>query len=187
MSQNPWGGFGAQIRGTEGMEGELLAAVEEGTQAGLEALGIKGAEMVQANIATPYNGKPAAVCFGILAGSVVSNFTREAGMFKEIVGIAPVLGADRYAAPVETGARPHMPPASELLPWVQKKFGIADEKQALSMAFAIAITIRKKGTQGHQMFSRALTEIEPLCAPALEAHIARACLAHGFTLAGDAS
>jgi hypothetical protein len=178
--------WSAKVQGTEGLEGELLAAVGEGTQAGLEALGVKGAEMVQENITTPYNGKPAAVCFGILAGSVVSTFVREVGMFKEIVGVSPTLGADKYAAPVETGATwPNaMPPASALLPWVQKKFGIEDEKQALSMAFAIAKSIKKKGTQGHEMFSRALTEIEPLCAPALEAGIARACAAHGFTAVG---
>lgn len=181
MTQGPQSGWGARIQGTEGLEGELLAAVAEGTQNGLEMLGVKGAEMVQENITTPYNGKPAAVCFGVLAGSVVSTFVREAGMFHETIGVSPVLGADRYAAPVETGARPHMPPASELLPWVQKKFGITDEKQALSVAFAVAINIRKKGTQGHQMFSRALTEIEPLCAPALDASIARSLVAHGFT------
>jgi hypothetical protein len=176
--------WGAQIRGVEGLEPAMLAAVEEGTQAGLEVLGVKGAEMVQENITTPYNGKPAAVCFGNLAGSVVSTFVREASMFREVVGVGTTLGADKYAAPVETGAAPHMPPASALLPWVHKKFGIDDEKQALSMAFAIAMSIKKKGTQGHQMFSRALTAIEPLCAPALEASIARAFIAHGFTAVG---
>lgn len=177
----------AKITGTEGMEGEMLAAIQDGTQTGLEALGVKGSEMVQENITTPYNGKPAAVCFGNLAGSIVSTYLRNPEQMGVIIGVGTSLGADVYAAPVETGARPHMPPASELLPWVQKKFGIDDEKQALSMAFAIAFTIRKKGTQGQQMFSRALTEIEPLCAPALEAGIARAFAAHGFTPLGGAS
>lgn len=172
--------WGARITGTDGLEGEMLAAVQEGTQTGLEALGVKGTEMVQENISTPYNGKPAAVCFGNLVGSVVSTFVRNPTEMGVIIGVGPQLGAAAYAAPVETGARPHMPPASELLPWVQKKFGIEDEKQAMSMAFAVAVTIRKKGTQGHQMFSRALTELEPLCAPALEAGIARAFAAHGF-------
>jgi hypothetical protein len=173
--------WSAQIRGVEGLEPAMMAAVAEGTQAGLETLGTKGAEMVVDYISTPYNGKPAAVCFGNLAGSVVSTFVKDAGMFKEIIGVNPTLGASKYAAPVETGTVPHMPPASELLPWVQKKFGIEDEKQALSMAFAIAMSIKKKGTQGHQMFSRALIAIEPLCAPAMEASIARAFVAHGFT------
>lgn len=169
-----------KITGTEGLAPEMLAAVQEGTQTGLETLGVKGSEMVQENIVTPYNGKPAAVCFGNLAGSIVSTYLRSPEQMGVIIGVGTSLGANGYAAPVETGARPHMPPPSELLPWVQKKFGIEDEKQAMSMAFAVAFSIRKKGTQGQQMFSRALTELEPLCAPAVEKGLARAFAAHGF-------
>lgn len=177
--------WSAQIQGTENLEPEMLGALQEGTQAGLEALGVKGAEMVQENIMTPYNGRPAAVCFGNLSGSVVSNYVRDPGKMGVIIGVGTQLGATAYAAPVETGARPHMPPASELLPWVQKKFGIEDEKHALSMAFAVAMSIRKKGTQGHQMFSRALTALEPLAPSVLEHNIALAFEARGFVpLAG---
>lgn len=159
----------------------MLAATQEGTQAGLEALGVKGAEMVQENITTPYGALPPAVCFGNLAASITSLFVREATMCREIIGVSPNVGADVYAAPVETGARPHMPPASALLPWIQKKFGIEDEKQALSMAFAVAKSMAKKGTQGHEMFSRALESLEPMAAPILEHNIALAFTAHGFT------
>jgi hypothetical protein len=171
----------AQIRGTEGLEPKMQAAVQQGTRAGLESLGIKGAEMVQENIRTPYNGQPPAVAFGNLAGSIMSLFVREATMCREIIGVNPSVGADVYAAPVETGTRPHMPPASALLPWIQKRFGIEDEKQALSMAFAVAKSIAKKGTQGHQMFSRGLDALEPLAAPILERELAVAFAAHGFT------
>jgi hypothetical protein len=173
--------WGAKITGTEGAAPELQAAVREGTQAGLEALGVKGAEMVQQNIITPFDGKPAAVCFGNLAGSIISIFQPAPDMLREIIGVGPTLQADKYAAPVETGARPHMPPPSALLPWVQKKFGFENEKEALSMAFAVAKSIAKKGTQGHQMFSRALVELEPLAAPALEKEIALSLARHGFT------
>lgn len=159
----------------------MMDAAQEGTQAGLEALGVEGARMVQEYITTPYGALPPAVAFGNLAASVVSSFVREASMCSEIIGVSPNVGADVYAAPVETGTVPHFPPPSALLPWVQKKFGFEDEKQALSMAFAIAKTIAKRGTQGHQMFSRALESIEPLCAPVMEHNLALAFAAHGFT------
>jgi hypothetical protein len=173
--------WGAKITGTSEVAPEMQAAVKEGTQAGLEALGKKGEEIVQENIATPFDGRPAAVCFGNLAGSVFSAFQPLNNVAREIVGIGPTLGADKYAAPVETGARPHFPPPSALLPWVQKKFGFDDEKEALSMAFAVAKSIAKKGTQGHYMFKRGLAELEPLAPGALEKNIAIALARHGFT------
>jgi len=171
----------AQIHGEENLEPEMRAAYEAGVQAGLEALGVKGAEMVVENIVTPYNGLPPAVCFGNLAGSIISEFVREASMFTEIIGVSPNVGADVYAAPVETGTRPHFPPASALLPWVQKKFGIEDEKQALGVAFVIAKKMSQRGTQGHLMFQRALETLEPIAPGILEHNIALAFAAHGFT------
>lgn len=171
----------AKITGADEVAPEMQDAIQEGTQAGLERLGVKGAEMVQEYIATPYNGKPPAVAFGNLMGSITASFVREATMCREVIGVAPTLGADVYAAPVETGTRPHMPPASALVPWVQKKLGIEDEKQALSMAFAIAKTIAKRGTSGHFMFERGLESLEPLAVPALEAAIAQALAANGFS------
>lgn len=172
--------WGAKITGVAEVAPELQAAVREGTQAGLEDLGAKGQEMVQENISTPYEGKPAAVCFGNLAGSVFSVFQPLADAAREIIGVGPSLGADKYAAPVETGARPHMPPPSALLPWVQRKFGFDDEKEALSMAFAVAKSIAKKGTSGHFMFQRALTGLEQIAPGALEKEIALAFSRHGF-------
>jgi hypothetical protein len=173
--------WGAKITGVAEAAPELQAAVREGTQAGLEALGVKGQEMVQENISTPYDGKPAAVCFGNLAGSVFSAFQPLNDMAREVIGVGAALGADKYAPPVETGARPHFPPPSALLPWVQKKFGFDDEKDALSMAFAVAKSIAKKGTSGHFMFQRALTELELLAPGALEKEIALSLGRHGFT------
>lgn len=172
--------WSAQIRGVENLEPEMQAAAREGTQAGLEALGIKGQEMVVENITTPYGGLPPAVAFGNLAGSITSLFQPLPDAARVIIGVNPTLGADKYAAPVETGARPHMPPASALLPWIQKKFGIDDEKQALSMAFAVAKSIAKKGMQGHQMFSRALEQLEPMAPGVLEKEMAIAFARHGF-------
>ena len=176
--------WGAQIRGIENQAPEIQAAIREGEQTGLEELGIKGAEMVQRNIATPYEGKPAAVATENLLSSITSHFEWLPDAAHEIIGVSPQLGADKYAAPVETGARPHMPPPDSLLLWVEKKFGIDEEKEALSVAFAIAKTIAKRGTQGHQMFSRGLEELQPMVVPALEHHIAMSLARHGFVEAG---
>lgn len=173
--------WGAQIRGLENLSPEMLIAAREGIQAGLEELGAKGMEGVQQKITTPFDGKPAAVCFGNLAGSITSHFEWQADVAHEIVGVGQQLGADKYAAPVETGAVAHMPPPEALLPWVQRKFGIDDEKDALSTAFAVAMAVKKRGTQGHQMFSRELVDLEPLAPTVLERQIALAFARHGFT------
>jgi hypothetical protein len=173
--------WGAKIRGLEQLEPEMLGAAHEGVEAGMRILGAKGEEIVQQNITTPYEGKPAAVCFGNLAASIVSDFHWAADVAHEIVGVGPSLGADKYAAPVETGAVPHMPPVDALLPWVQKKSSPDNDKQALSMAFAVAKSIAKKGTRGQEMFSRGLLELEPLAVPTLEGQIAEAFARHGFT------
>lgn len=173
--------WSAQIRGVENLAPEMETAFHAGVQRGLETLGIKGAAMVQENISTPYGELPPAVAFGNLLASVVASFRRDATMATEIIGVSPNVGADLYAAPVETGTRPHMPPASALLPWVQKKFSDIDEKSALSLAFAIATKIRQRGTQGHFMFERAIEALEPMAPEILEAALAQAFREYGFT------
>jgi hypothetical protein len=52
-----------------------------------------------------------------------------------------------YGVAVRGGTRPHFPPVRALLPWVIKKFGIGEEKQALKIAWAIAVKISKVGTK----------------------------------------
>jgi|GEM_PF-888114 len=175
---------GAKITGVAEAPAEIQAAVRIGTRAGLEELGAKGTDIVQRNITTPFEGKPAAVFSGNLAGSVFSDFQPLPDAAREIIGVGTSMGADRYAAPVETGARPHMPPPEALLPWVMKKFSVEDEKDALSLAFAVAKSIAKKGTQGHQMFSRGLEELDPMIVPALEKNIALALAQAGFAEVG---
>lgn len=173
--------WSAQIHGVENLAPEMEEAFSVGTERGLEALGVKGAEMVQTNIATPYGALPPAVAFGMLVSNIVAKFSREATLSTEIIGVNPSVQAFQYAAPVETGTLPHMPPPSALVPWVQKKFSGIDEKSALSLAFAIATKIRQRGTQGHFMFDRALETLEPMVVPALEAAIAEAFREYGFT------
>jgi hypothetical protein len=169
----------AQIRGADHVAPELLSTFQEGVQSGLEKISVQGEKMVKDNISTAYDDKPPAVAFGNLLGSVASSFFRGAEQMGLIIGVSPTLGADKYAAPVETGARPHFPPYMLLVPWVMKKFGV-EGKEAVSTAFLVARSIAKKGTAGHQMFSRALVELDPVAGPILEAELGQAFLRAGY-------
>jgi hypothetical protein len=172
--------WSAQLRGAENLAPEMQEAFMLGVQRGLERVGIRGEEIVRQNISTPYGNLPPAVAFGNLLASITSSFVRDASMCREIIGVSPSVGADVYAAPVETGTRPHMPPASALVQWVMKKFGISDEKQVMSIAFAIATKIRQRGTQGHFMFGRAIEELEWTTPEILEAAVAETFRELGF-------
>lgn len=177
MSAEVWS---AQINGIEDLAPELQAAVHQGIFNGMESIGIEGQKMVQENIATPYNGQPPAVFTTNLLESVMPKVFDEQALIRLVIGVSPSLGADRYAAPVETGARPHFPPSSALIPWVMRKLGVTDEKAAESLAFVIARSIAKRGTRGHEMFSRALTDLEPIAPPILEREIAVALAQAGY-------
>lgn len=167
-----------QINGLDQLAPELLAIARHGIFDGMEILGAEGVRMVQDNITTPYNGHPAAVFTGNLAASPRQAVMQDDVATRLIIGSSGAAAA--YAPPVETGARPHLPPVEELVPWVMKKFGAADEKQALSLAWAVAKSIAKKGTQGHEMFSRALTSLEPLTVPTIERAMAARFAAAGY-------
>jgi hypothetical protein len=167
------------IQGLDGLDVELQAQARLGVHDGLEILGIEGSRMVQDNIASPFNGRPAAVDTTNLLNSVTSSVSDEPAMTRLLIGVGPALGADIYAAPVETGARPHMPPIAALIPWVMRKMGASDEKTATSIAWAVAKSIAKKGTQGHEMFERAQIDLEPLAVPALERAISARLMAGG--------
>lgn len=178
--------WGAQLSGFAELPAILRGAVNEGVQAGLESLGIEGERLVRNYIETPYMGKPPAVAFGNLERAITSTFQELPDMAREIIGAAPTLKASTYAAPVETGARPHFPPTAALIPWVKLKFGIEDEKQAASVAFAVARRISQRGTRGHLMFERALADLEPKAVPVLEREIGLSLARHGFTEMGGA-
>jgi hypothetical protein len=170
--------WSANIVGAEQLSAEMRAKLHAALVVGAEKIGIEGQRLVVQNITTPYNGVPPAVFTGNLAHSVQFQVVDQA-MIRLVIGVGPTLGADRYAAPVETGARPHMPPASALVPWVIRKLGADDETTAVSIAFAIAKTIARRGTQGHEMFDRAQPELEPMVAPILEHEIAQALMGAG--------
>lgn len=81
----------------------------------------------------------------LLRGSVFFEPRRGA---EEMTGVVGTPSA--YALPVEDGARPHMPPVEPLVLWVRRKFGITDDDQAVSVAWAVARTIKKRGTKRYQ-------------------------------------
>jgi hypothetical protein len=170
-----------QVNGLENLGPELQAQARLGVHDGMELLAIEGTRMVQDNIAAPFQGKPPALDTTNLLNSVVSDVSDDAAqaLTRLVIGVGPSLGADKYAAPVETGARPHMPPIAALIPWAMRKLGATDEKHARSLAWAVARSIAKKGTQGHEMFERAQIDLEPIAAPTLERAIAARLMAGG--------
>lgn len=82
-----------------------------------------------------------------LRGSIFSEMRSGAAL--EIMGV--ISSPLPYAEGVEIGTRPHMPNVTALIPWVEKKLGFSGEK-AESVAWAIAISIKRRGTKGQKMF-----------------------------------
>jgi hypothetical protein len=159
-----------RINGFAEATAELQSAILAGAAVGLEKVGLRGVPLVQDH--TPVGAT------GNLFGGVFAEFHRDGLAMHEVIGVHPP--ADVYAAPVETGTRPHFPPPSALLLWVQKKLGIEDEKKALSVAFAIAKTIAKRGTQGAHMFDQAFAQLQLEAPGIMESEIAIAIEGAGF-------
>ncbi|RLG48621.1 MAG: hypothetical protein DRN90_03305 [Thermoproteota archaeon] len=59
----------------------------------------------------------------------------------------------KYAEPVERGSRPHMPPVAPIELWVRRKLG-KSRPQSQRIAWAIAQTIRRRGTQAQEFVKR---------------------------------
>ncbi|ABF42415.1 hypothetical protein Acid345_3414 [Candidatus Koribacter versatilis Ellin345] len=140
-----------------------------GVRNGVEKLAVRGVGLVQ-NIAP--------VASGDLANHV--SWKMEGGaerMISALVFAGPP--ADIYAPAVEEGARPHFPPPGALLLWVKRRFNPSSEKEALSIAFAVAKNIAKRGTAGHHMFNRAGEELESVAQAIVELELAEALMASG--------
>ena len=72
--------------------------------------------------------------------------------------VSGILGTPSpYGEPVEFGARPHFPPVAPLQHWVEKKLGLSGS-EAKSVAYAIASSIAKHGTEGAHMFEEGFDE-----------------------------
>lgn len=87
---------------------------------------------------------------GTLRASIIGQVRELSGG----LGVEGVVGTSlAYAAAVELGTKPHMPPVEPLVDWAQQKLGLRG-KDAESAAWAIARTIAQRGTLGVGMFHR---------------------------------
>lgn len=108
--------------------------------------------------------------------------TSGAGTLRDSIGLLPLeitatsvtalVGTSLiYAAPVETGSRPHMPPVEPLADWVRRKLGIADPAKARGVAKAIAWKIKAHGTPAAHMFRTGREAVQPQILAAVEAAV----------------
>lgn len=63
----------------------------------------------------------------------------------------------KYGEPLELGSKPHFPPVAPILYWVERKLGLTGS-EAKSVAFLIARSISRKGTEAAKMFTTAFKE-----------------------------
>lgn len=63
-------------------------------------------------------------------------------------------GGFAYGVAVRQGTKPHFPPVAALIPWVVKKLGIGDAKEARTVAFLIARRISKVGAKANAYHDR---------------------------------
>jgi len=80
-----------------------------------------------------------------------SGYVNRQFLEKEIGYSAP------YAGHVDFGTDPHMPPVAPLIAWVKRKFSVPD-KQATRIAWAIAKTIERDGSEPRPFFRDALQQ-----------------------------
>ncbi|PCJ88608.1 MAG: hypothetical protein COA54_02505 [Thiotrichaceae bacterium] len=57
-----------------------------------------------------------------------------------------------HAQAVEYGTKPHLPPFTALMDWVEAKLGITDPDEVIGVSIAIALKIKHHGTKGAHMF-----------------------------------
>lgn len=95
---------------------------------------------------------------GGLLGSIQSEIT---GRGTPLVK-GQIMTAHRYAEVIEKGRKPGKGvPKGVLIPWIQKKLGVTDEKELASASFLISRKIKLKGFKGAHMFEKALTDNWP--------------------------
>jgi len=170
------------IKGLDTATAQIQGAVKMGVQNALSVAGARGEALVKEAIVNPYLGRPPAVATGNLANSIAFQISQEASISRAVVfASAP---ADQYAGYVESGTGPHFPPPSALLLWVKKKFSPSTEKQALSIAFAVARKIAKRGVSAFGMFNRAFAKLEAELPGIFQTQIAKAVEKAGVAPSG---
>lgn len=65
-----------------------------------------------------------------------------------------------HGNPVEYGSRPHSAPVAPLIAWVEGKLGYSG-KEAVSIAWAVRETIKKRGTPAFHMFEKGFLDTSP--------------------------
>lgn len=163
--------FSIKVDYNPGLAPRTEEAIQRGVALGVERVAVLGANKVIENTPT---------ASGTLAGAIqASPIERTGQVMRASIFAAPP--ADIYAAPVETGAVPHFPPPQALLLWVMKRFQPESDKQALSIAWAVAKNIAKRGTQGARMFEKGYEAILADAGDIIEAAIAAELAAGGVT------
>jgi hypothetical protein len=158
-----------RITGIEETTDAMRSAVHQGLVNTVEKAGNRGVQLIVP--LTP-------VASGHLANAMQVDFGGGGHLITAMIFAGPP--ADVYAAPVETGTRPHFPPPAALLPWVKQRFSPSSEKEALSIAFAIARAIAKRGTKGSFMFDKTQKQLELEVPGIAEAEVAAAIAAAGL-------
>lgn len=102
-----------------------------------------------------------------LRGSV---FTEEQLLGDTVLGL--VATPQPYAAYVELGTKPHMPPIQPLMDWVRAKTGERG-KEAKSAAYAIAFSIRERGTKPKPIWAKTYQRMQGEIRRKFDAAIAR--------------
>ena len=103
--------------------------------------------LVVDNIAQPYGGMSPAIASGNLAGAVDVLYTL--GEMRGEVTVNPP--ADVYAAPVEYGTVPHMPPVEALIGWVAQKGMVeSGSHTSLTRSKHVRTTLRTAGFDKHR-------------------------------------
>jgi len=166
------------ITGLDKATENIRQAAHLGVDQGLVVAGARGQQLVTDNITSSYLGRPPAVTFGLLANSIAFESVKTVDISRVVIFSQPPAGD--YAGYVEAGTGPHFPPPSALVPWVKKKFSVKDEKQALSIAFAVARKIAKRGVSGFGMFARAFAVLDKELAGIFERSIGAALQALGL-------
>lgn len=94
---------------------------------------------------------------------------------RRAIGVTGGIGTSlAYAAPVELGSKPHMPPVAPIAEWVGRVIGIKDQQKQKAIAFAIAMKIRKRGTKPQLFMQGALEQGRPVIDRIIRAHLDRA-------------
>lgn len=92
---------------------------------------------------------------GLTAASITSDVASTPA------GVLGIVGSSQPSALfVELGTKPHMPPVDALVPWVKAVLGIAEPKQARSVAFLVARKIARHGTPAQRPLGKAVEAAE---------------------------